>query len=98
MAYAETRIVIGCLTYEPLLIFIDNFIKGKFGIKTEEAKHTLVKEEPIKIIELKNTLFQGGKAETIKELLNKLDNIKKKADKICEKVEKKKRVRRRKKE
>ena len=49
MAYSETRIVIGGLAHVPVLIFIANFIKGKFGIKTEETKDTLVKEEPFKI-------------------------------------------------
>ena len=53
MAYSETRIVIGGLAHVPVLIFIANFIKGKFGIKTEETKDTLVKEEPVKTIELK---------------------------------------------
>ena len=48
MAYSETRIVIGGLAHVPVLIFIANFIKGKFGIKTEEKKETLVKEEPVK--------------------------------------------------
>ena len=43
MAYSETRIVIGGLAHVPILIFIANFIKGKFGIKTEETKDTLVK-------------------------------------------------------
>ncbi len=38
MAYSETRIVIGGLAHEPVLIFIANFIKGKFIIKTEKAK------------------------------------------------------------
>jgi len=36
-----------------VLIFIANFIKGSFGIKTEDTKDTEVKEEPVKIIELK---------------------------------------------
>ena len=53
MAYSETRVVIGGLAHVPVLIFIANFIKGKFGIKTEETKDTLVKEEPVKIIEIK---------------------------------------------
>ena len=44
MAYSETRIVIGGLAHVPVLIFIANFIKGKFGIKTEETKDTLVKD------------------------------------------------------
>ena len=53
MAYSETRIVIGGLAHVPILIFIANFIKGKFGIKTEEPKDTLVKEELVKVNELK---------------------------------------------
>ena len=53
MAYSETRIVIGGLAHVPILIFIANFIKGKFGIKTEETKNTVVKKEPVKFIKLK---------------------------------------------
>ena len=105
MAYSETRIVIGGLAHVPVLIFIANFIKGKFGIKTEETKETVVKEEPnkiikikdtvvkeepVKIIELKNTVVKEGKAETLKELSNKLDDIEQKADEVYEKVKKKK--------
>ena len=56
MAYSETRIFIGGLVHEPVLIFIANFIKGKFGIKTEETKDTVVKGEPLKIIELSDTV------------------------------------------
>ena len=70
MAYSETRIVIGGLVHVPVLIFIANFIKGKFGIKTEEIKDTVVKEEPVKVIELKNTVVKEGKVETLKELSN----------------------------
>ena len=90
MAYSETRIVIGGLAHVPVLIFIANFIKGKFGIKIKETKDTVVKEEPVKIIELKNTVIKEGKAETIKELSNKLDSIEQKADEVYEKVKKKK--------
>ena len=54
MAYSESRIVIGGLAHIPVLIFIANFIKGKFGIITEETKNTVVKEEPVQVIELKN--------------------------------------------
>ena len=90
MVYSETRIVIGGLAHVPVLIFIAHFIKGKFGIKTEETKVTSVKEEPIKIIELKNTVIKEGKEETLKELSNKLDNIEQKADEVYEKIKKKK--------
>ena len=82
MAYSETRIVIGGLAHVPVLIFIANFIRGKFGIKTEETNNSVVKE---------------GKTETLKELSNKLDNIERKADEVYEKVKKKKRKSRKKK-
>ena len=90
MAYSETRIVIGGLAHVPVLIFIANFIKGKFVIKTGKAKETLVYKEPVKIFEVKDTVFKEGKAETIKELSNELDSIEKKADEVYEKVKKKK--------
>ena len=89
MAYSETRIVIGGLAHVPVLIFIANFIKGKFRIKTEEAKNTLVKEETVKIIELKDAVFKEKKAEDIKELSSKLDSIEQKADEVYKKVKKK---------
>ncbi len=90
MAYSETRIVIGGLAHVPVLIFIANFIKGKFGIKFGEAKDNVVNREPVKIIEVKDTVVKEGKAETIKELSNKLDSIEQKADEVYEKVKKKK--------
>jgi len=82
MSYSETRIVIGGLAHVPVLIFIANLIKGKFGIKTEKAKDTVVKEE---------------KEKAIKELSNKLDNIQKKAEEVAEKVKKKKKDKKKKK-
>ena len=39
MAYSETKILIGGLAHVPVLIFIANFIKGKFGIKTEDTRY-----------------------------------------------------------
>ena len=97
MAYSETRIVIGGLAHVPVLIFIANLIKGKFGIKTEKAKDTLIHEELVKIIEVKDTVFKEEKAEAIKELSNKLDNIEQKADEVYEKVKKKKKDKKKKK-
>ncbi len=97
MAYSETRIVIGGLAHVPVLIFIANFIKGKFGIKTEETKNNVVKEEPVKIIELKNTVIKEAKSETLKKLSNKLDKIEQKADDVYEKIKKKKKNKKKKK-
>ena len=97
MAYSETRIVIGGLAHVPVLIFIANFIKSKFVIKTDKAKDAVIHEEPVKIIEVKDTVFKEGKAEAIKELSNKLDNIEQKADEVFEKVKKKKKYKNKKK-
>ena len=97
MAYSETRIVIGGLAHVPVLIFIANFIKGKFGIKTQETKNIVVKGEPVKFIEVKDTVVKEGKAEAIKEISSKLDSIEEKADKLYEKVKKKKKDKKKKK-
>ena len=98
MAYSETRIVIGGLAHIPVLIFIANFIKGKFGIKTEGTKDAVVKEEPVKIIEVKNNAIKKGKAKAINEISNKLDSIERKVDEVYEKIMEKKKDKRRKKE
>ena len=50
MAYSETRIVIGGLAHVPILIFIANLIKGKFGIKTGWGKDTFVKKSQLKLL------------------------------------------------
>ena len=89
MAYSEKSIVKGGLAHVPVLIFIANFIKRKFGIKTEEAKVPLIKKEPVKIIEVKDTVVKEGKAKIVEKPSNKLDSIEQKADEIYEKVKKK---------
>ncbi len=97
MAYSETRIVIGGLAHVPILIFIANFIKGKFGIKTGLEKDTFVKKEPVKIKEVKGKVVKEGKAKAIKEISNKLDSIEQKADEVYEKVKKNKKDKKKKK-
>ena len=89
MAYSETRIVIGGLAHVPVLICIANFIKGKFGIKTKKAIENVIKEEPIKMIEVKETVVIKEK-KAINDLSSKLDNIEEKADEVYKKVMKKK--------
>ena len=58
MYYSETKVIMGGLAHVPILIFIVNFIKGKFEsiaseiveVKTEEPKlkKVEVKEEEVK--------------------------------------------------
>ena len=86
MAYSETRIVIGGLAHIPVLIFITSFIKGKFGVRMDEKIETVIKEEPVKVIDLKETVVKEETTKAIKELSSKLDNIEEKADAVYEKV------------
>ncbi len=68
MAYSETKVIMGGLAHVPILIFIVNFIKGKFQsitskvveVKTEHPKVKVVevKEEEVKSEELNATVFK----------------------------------------
>ena len=53
MAYSETRIVIGGLAHVPILIFIVNFIKGKFESITSKVVEVKTEEPKVKVVELK---------------------------------------------
>ena len=53
MYYSETKVIMGGLAHVPILIFIVNFVKGKFEsiaakvveVKAEELNDSEVKEE-----------------------------------------------------
>ena len=90
MAYSDTRIVIGGLAHIPVLIFIANFVKGKFGIKAKEVNEPEVKKEPVKVIEIQGTIVKEEKANVIKEISNKLEDIEK-TESLKEQIKKKKR-------
>ena len=56
MYYSETKVIMGGLAHVPVLIFIANFIKGKFesiASKVVEVKLEEVKAEEINTIEVK---------------------------------------------
>jgi len=65
MYYSETKVIMGGLAHVPILIFIINFIKGKFesiaskvvAVKTEEPKVKVVEveKEELKAEELKDS-------------------------------------------
>ena len=50
MYYSETKVIMGGLAHVPILIFIVNFVKGKF--ETIEAKVVEVEKEELKVEEL----------------------------------------------
>ena len=68
MYYSETKVIMGGIAHVPILIFIVNFIKGKFEsiaskvveFKTEEPKLKVVeiKEEEVKLEELNSSEFK----------------------------------------
>ena len=68
MYYSETKVIMGGLTHIPILIFIVNFIKGKFEsiasklveVKKEELKVKLVEvvEEEVKSEDLNASEFK----------------------------------------
>ena len=60
MYYSETKVILGGLAHVPILIFIVNFIQGKF--EAIAAKEAEVRKEVVKSSELK-----ANAAEVIKE-------------------------------
>ena len=68
MYYSETKVIMGGLAHIPILIFIVNFIKGKFEsiaskvveFKSEEPKLKVleIKEEEVKSEELNANEFK----------------------------------------
>ena len=65
MYYSETKVIIGGLAHVPILIFIVNFVKGKFesiaakvvAVKAEEPKVKVVEveTEELKVEELNDS-------------------------------------------
>ena len=56
MYYSETKVIIGGLAHVPILIFIVNFVKGKFesiAAKVVEVKKEEVKAEEVNESEVK---------------------------------------------
>ena len=56
MYYSETKVIMGGLAHVPILIFIVNFIKGKFesiASKVVEVKEEEVKAEEVNASEVK---------------------------------------------
>ncbi len=53
MYYSETKVIMGGLAHVPVLIFIVNFVKGKF--ESIAAKVVEVEKEELKAEELNNS-------------------------------------------
>ena len=53
MYYSETKVIMGGLTHVPILIFIVNFIKGKFESIASKAVEFKTEEPKLKVLEIK---------------------------------------------
>ena len=64
MYYSETKVVMGGLAHVPILIFIVNFIKGKFESIASKVVEVKTEEPKVKVVELKE---EEVKEEEVKE-------------------------------
>ena len=53
MYYSETKVIIGGLAHVPILIFIVNFVKGKFESIASKVVEVKVAEPKVKVVEVK---------------------------------------------
>ena len=53
MYYSETKVVIGGLAHVPILIFIVNFIKGKFESIASKVVEVKAQVPKVKVVEVK---------------------------------------------
>ena len=52
MYYAETKVMMGGLAHVPILIFIVNFIKGKFESKESKGVEVKLEEPNVELVEV----------------------------------------------
>ena len=53
MYYSETKVIMGGLAHVPILIFIVNFIKGKFEYISSKIVEVKTEVPKVKIVEVK---------------------------------------------
>ena len=53
MYYSETKVIMGGLAHVPILIFIVNFIKGKFESIASKVVEVKSEEPKVKLVEVK---------------------------------------------
>ena len=53
MYYSETKVILGGLAHVPILIFIVNFIKGKFESIASKVVEVKAEEPKVKLVEVK---------------------------------------------
>jgi len=74
MYYSETKVIMGGLAHVPILIFIVNFVKGKFeSIAAKVVEVEVEAEEPkVKVVEVKK---EEVKKEEVNESAVKAEEV-----------------------
>ena len=65
MYYSETKVIIGGLAHVPILIFIVNFIKGKFESIASKVDEIKAEEPKVKLVEVKEEEVKAEEVNTI---------------------------------
>ena len=64
MYYSETKVIMGGLAHVPILIFIVNFIKGKFESIASKVVEVKAEDPKVKLFELKEEEVKAEKLNT----------------------------------
>ena len=65
MYYSETKVIMGGLAHVPILIFIVNFIKGKFESIASKVDEIKAEEPKVKLVEVKEEEVKAEEVNTI---------------------------------
>ncbi len=65
MYYSETKVIMGGLAHVPILIFIVNFIKGKFESISSKVVEVKTEEQKLKKVEVKEEEVKSKEVNTI---------------------------------
>ena len=60
MYYSETKVIMGGLAHVPILIFLVNFIKGKFESIASKVVEVKTEEPKVKVVEVKEKEVKAG--------------------------------------
>ena len=72
MYYSETKVIIGGLAHVPILIFIVNYIKGKFESIAANEEEVKMEEPKVKVVEVKK---EEVKKEVVNEIAVKAEEV-----------------------
>ena len=65
MYYSETKVIIGGLAHVPILIFVVNFIKGKFESIASKVVEVKAEDLKVKLVEVKEEEVKPEEVNTI---------------------------------